>query len=194
MFVKSTIATLVAAGTMLLTSIQFPEPAQNTASGQSSANQSSSPSRRAISGPARTWNVGPGGIALPSSSSSRYNSFFDRSANSEQRQAEQMIVETAKSLRQAESSEEREAAEEKLRGLLAADYDDRMKEYAEYLDELEQKLKEMQTKLQRRRDAKQDMIDLKIKVLLAEAEDLGWPARMNQDRFPADLAAPLGIR
>ncbi len=78
-------------------------------------------------------------------------------------------------LRNAESSEDREQAQEELRGALSADYDARMTAYASYLDKLEERLDEMKKKLNRRRDAKKDMVELRIQVLEAEADDLGWP-------------------
>lgn len=92
------------------------------------------------------------------------------------------IQAAAKELRQAESSSERSEAKDKLMGLLSEDYDSRLKEYEEYLDGLEKQLEEMRGKLRKRRQAKDDMIDLRIKVLEAEADDLGWPTRMRGSR------------
>ncbi len=56
---------------------------------------------------------------------------------------EQEIQESARALRTAESSEDRKAAEQTLRSLLAADYDARLKNYEEHLDAMEDKLKGM---------------------------------------------------
>lgn len=105
------------------------------------------------------------------------------------RKAEQEIQQAAKSLRQADSSTEKREAEDKLRSLLADDYDSRLDGYAEHLDELEKSLADMRAKLKRRREAKSEMIDLRVKVLIAEADDLGWPSRVREnsryDAFPA---------
>lgn len=104
----------------------------------------------------------------------RVNSFY-----SQQRSAEEAIKKAARSLRTAESTDDKKAAEKTLRDLLSKDYDSRLAGYEKHLDEMEAKLKEMRTKLKRRRDAKSEMIDLRVKVLEAEADDLGWPARTN---------------
>ena len=87
------------------------------------------------------------------------------------------IKKLAKTMRTAKTDTDRKAAEKSLRGLLDKEYDERIASYEKYLNELEAQLKEMRTKLQRRRSAKSDMIDLRIKVLAAEADDLGWPAK-----------------
>lgn len=89
------------------------------------------------------------------------------------------IRRAAEQLRTAESSSERQEAEESLRRLLSDDYDNRLNDYEKYLDQLEQRLSEMRSKLTRRREAKSKMIDLRIKVLEAEADDLGWPSRVS---------------
>lgn len=104
--------------------------------------------------------------------------------------ADKEIREAAKAMRQADSRDDKDAAEEKLRELLGADYDSRLNDYTSYLDELEKSLAEMRAKLEKRRGAKEDMIDLRIKVLVAEEDDLGWPTRMPRNRLPG--LAPLG--
>ena len=106
---------------------------------------------------------------------------------SEQRKTDGKIAEAAKAVRQAKSEDERSKTTEKLTTLLSDDYDDRLEGYDEYLNQLEEKLVEMRSKLQKRREAKDQMIKLRIKVLEAEAEDLGWPERMS-GRFPSRLS------
>ena len=95
------------------------------------------------------------------------------------------IKDSANAMRTAKTDDERKKAEQKLRGLLDKEYDERIAGYEKYLNEMEAKLKEMRNRLQRRRSAKSDMIDLRIKVLAAEADDLGWPAKNR--RFPGLL-------
>lgn len=89
-----------------------------------------------------------------------------------------------KKLKAADSSSERAEAKSELRSALSEDYDMRLASYEGYLDDLAKKLKNMRERLARRRDAKTDMIDLRIKVLEAEADDLGWPSKMRPGRFP----------
>lgn len=114
---------------------------------------------------------GDGGLAETRSD------FFQESEEQKQyRELRSRIRNATEQMRNAESSSDRTKAQDELREALAEDYDIRMKAYEEYLDKLEEQLAEMRAKLQRRRDAKSDMVDLRIKVLAAEADDLGWPS------------------
>ena len=103
-----------------------------------------------------------------------------------QRESDHKIAEAAKAVRQAKSEDQRSTAIDTLTKLLRDDYDDRLGGYDEYLNQLEEKLVEMRSKVQKRREARDEMIKLRIKVLEAEAEDLGWPERMS-GRFPLRL-------
>lgn len=79
-------------------------------------------------------------------------------------------------MRNAESESDRTKAQEELRTALAEDYDARLNLYQSHLDQLESQLADMRAKLKRRREAKNDMVELRIQVLAAEANDLGWPS------------------
>lgn len=103
------------------------------------------------------------------------------------------VAQATRKLKKAESSDERSEAKQELRKALADDYKYRLAEYEEYLDGLEKKLATMRDKLQRRRNAEDDMIDLRIQVLEAEANDLGWPsAPSNTGRTLSYLNPPPG--
>ena len=102
---------------------------------------------------------------------------------SEQRKRDVLIKEEAINMRQAGDEGSRERAKAKLEELLSRDYDDRLKGYEENLNRLEAELAEMRRRLQKRRDAKDEMIRLRIKVLQAEAGDLGWPERTRNSNF-----------
>jgi len=119
----------------------------------------------------------------------RVNGFY-----SKQRQPEDAIMKAARSLRTAESTDDKQAAEKTLRELLSKDYDSRLAGYEKHLDEMEAKLKEMRDKLKRRRAAKSEMIDLRVRVLEAEADDLGWPARTNSRPMYSPLFKSSGGR
>lgn len=103
--------------------------------------------------------------------------FFAES--SKRNSEEKKIKEAAKALRQAETDQDRADAKATLADLLGADYDSRLADYEAHLEKLEDQLSEMRGKLAKRRDAKSKMIELRIQVLEAEADDLGWPTRMN---------------
>ena len=90
---------------------------------------------------------------------------------------DQEIATATKQLRDADNSTQRTEARDRLVELLSEDYDARLEIHAEELNRLEDKLAQMRARLKKRRAAKQDMIELRLKVLEAEASDLGWPAR-----------------
>lgn len=110
--------------------------------------------------------------------------FLNLTSSNEDRKTDAAIMETARKMRQADSTDEKKDLENSLRDLLSKDYDNRLDTYDDYLNGLEKQLEEMRAKLQLRRDAKSKMIDLRVKVLEAEADDLGWPSRVSKNRFP----------
>ncbi len=83
----------------------------------------------------------------------------------------------------AKTDDERETAEEQLKEALGEDYDARLDDYESHLDQMEKQLAEMRAKLKRRRAAKTEMIQLRMQVVAAEADELGWPSRAS--RFPS---------
>ena len=129
------------------------------------------------------------GLTARSSSSP----FARLNVNSKQRKFDEQTMALAKQLRQSKSSQQRLEAKDKLAAHLSEDYDSRLEGYEKYLLQLEEKLAEMRRKLEKRREAKAEMIQLRIKVLEAEAEDLGWPERVaprqffDSSRFPARI-------
>lgn len=100
------------------------------------------------------------------------------------------IAKATSALRSAESSDERSEARSELKSLLSKDYDERLDAYEEHLNELEERIKEMRSQLERRRDARSDMVELRLKVLEAEADDLGWPSQQKPNFF-SNQAAPI---
>ena len=129
-----------------------------------------------------TWTRGNVSVASPALT-------YRWEQHTQQRVVDKKIEEAARSFRQAKPAE-REQAEEQLRNLLSDDYDDRLASYDEYLGELEKQIDEMRIKLEKRRRAKPEMIDLRVQVLEAEADDLGWPTRMSKNSFPRRLLPP----
>ena len=118
--------------------------------------------------------------------------YFGRSKK--QLELDELIREEAINFRQAADEGSRERAEEKLIELLSKDYDERLKGYQENLDRLEKELEEMRRKLQKRREAKDEMIRLRIKVLEAEADDLGWPERPRRSSYDRNVFGAVRSR
>jgi hypothetical protein len=95
----------------------------------------------------------------------------------EQANTSQSAVNKAlKALKNAEDDAAKRTAEGELKTALEADYDSRLEGYEKHLDELEKELAKMRDQLQKRRMAKSEMVNLRLQVLKAEADDLGWPS------------------
>ncbi len=95
----------------------------------------------------------------------------------EQPNESQDAVNTAlNALKSAEDDAAKRTAESDLRKALEADYDARLEGYEKHLDQLETELAKMRDQLQKRKMAKSEMVALRMQVLQAEADDLGWPS------------------
>jgi len=101
-----------------------------------------------------------------------------------------------KAMKSAEDDAARRKAESELNAALEADYDSRLEGYEKHLDQLEAELAKMRDQLQKRKMAKSDMVSLRLQVLKAEADDLGWPSevdpRSGNRLFRSGAASPSG--
>ncbi len=118
--------------------------------------------------------------------------------NVEQRMAVEVAV---NKLKQADSDEAKSTAKRDLRKVLVADYEDKMNRYDEHLEKLEKELEAMRERLSRRRAAKEDMVDLKLKEIVANADGLGWPSGPTAQQtgifnnaYPPQFNSPQPIR
>ena len=84
------------------------------------------------------------------------------------------IREAAAALSEAEGEDARADAEEKLTRLLEDYFEQDMERREQELADVERRLTRLRTLLERRRDKKEDIIDLQVKVLLNEADGLGF--------------------
>ena len=103
---------------------------------------------------------------------------------------QQRINDSAKRLRESNGSSESTTITLELTNLLEQDYEARLADYQQDLVQLEQQLKLMKVKLQRKRNAKADMIKLRIEFLKAEADDLGWPSRNSSSYSSTETETP----
>lgn len=101
---------------------------------------------------------------------------------SPQQESEFNVQRATQTMKLAKSDDARATAETVLREALTNDYDLKMKGYEEHLEKLEKELEAMRDRLSRRRAAKAEMVELRIKVLKAEADDLGWPSDVTRSR------------
>ncbi len=78
-------------------------------------------------------------------------------------------------LRASETESDREKAEDAMRLALSEDYDASLDKYEEYLEQMEAKIKQLKNQLEKRRQAKMELVDLRLQMLVNEANGLGWP-------------------
>jgi hypothetical protein len=83
-------------------------------------------------------------------------------------------------LKNAKDDEARAEAEKNLREALQDEYDAMLELHEEQLDKLEAKIEELRGQISKRRSAKSEMVDLYFKMMLHEADGLGWPGRHSQ--------------
>jgi hypothetical protein len=84
------------------------------------------------------------------------------------------IREAAAALSQAEDDDARDEAQEKLSGLLDEYFEQDMNRREEELAAVEKRVKQLRELLERRREKKDDIINLQIDVLRNEADGLGF--------------------
>ena len=79
-----------------------------------------------------------------------------------------------KSIQESDSDEVREEAESQLRKALREQFEADIKHRQQELEAIAARLKEMRSKLDKRMESAEQIIDLRMQVLLQDAEGLGW--------------------
>lgn len=87
----------------------------------------------------------------------------------------QSIRATVTLLRQSKDEKTRSAAAEKLKKLLETTFDRDYERRNRQLVELEQRVAKLRSQLDRRKKSRDDVIDVRVKSLLYEAEGIGFP-------------------
>ncbi len=96
-------------------------------------------------------------------------------------------------LKQAEDDEARSGAKEELRGALEKEYDASLDAFEDHLTKLEKKIADLKDQLQRRRSAKQEMVDLKLQMMVHEADGLGWPDQPGSAYYAPWFSNPIAV-
>ncbi len=78
------------------------------------------------------------------------------------------------------SEQDKTAAKEKIISILSEQFDEDMTERSKQIAELEKKLATLKEQIEKRKDAKKRMIDLRVEMLLNESEGLGFPSSWQQ--------------
>ena len=117
---------------------------------------------------------------------------YERRPIGNQQKARQRVQLATQKLKNSDSSN-RDEAKEELRKALSAEYDEVLAQYDKNLDRLAKQLQAMQEKLEKRKSAKDDMIKLRMQVLEAEADDLGWPGQTGRTGFSGPFGSNSGF-
>jgi molybdopterin converting factor small subunit len=93
----------------------------------------------------------------------------------------------------AESDEDRNAAKGGLQSELETQYDAFIDQQGKQVEELEERLAKLKEQLQKRREAKSRMVDLKLQMVLSQADGLGWPEPQHRGNpFYGQAVGPAG--
>jgi hypothetical protein len=79
-------------------------------------------------------------------------------------------------LRKAETDEEKHAARKELASALGDEFDQHLEDQAEELKRLEARLEKLRGQWEKRRDAKDELVELRLQTLENDVNGLGWPA------------------
>lgn len=77
------------------------------------------------------------------------------------------------------ADENKSVARENLRELLAEKYDEFLEQQQQEIDQLKERIGKLEEHLQRRREAKDRMVDLRLEMTISELDGLGWPMERN---------------
>jgi flagellar motor protein MotB len=100
-------------------------------------------------------------------------------------------------LKQADSDEGKQEAQQKVKEALEKEYDAFLAQNEKQLEELEKRLEKLRDQLDRRRQAKNKMVELRLQMIVSEAEGLGWPEQMPQSNwraFPPGMGVDMDLR
>lgn len=113
---------------------------------------------------------------------------FPIKANFAKRHATDTLRQAAAALRDAKDEGAKTAAQGQLLELLNKVFEDDMHRREEELHQVEERTRNLRALMDRRREKKDEIVDLQIKVLLNEADGLGF---FNEARTP-ELRLPVG--
>ena len=106
---------------------------------------------------------------------------------------DRMIGQMVADIRDATTDEARADATNRLREMLDQYFEQDMKVRAKELEGVAARVEKLQTQLDRRREKKQEIVDLQVKVLLNEAEGLGFYSQPKDAEY-FNLRVPTPIR
>ncbi len=96
-------------------------------------------------------------------------------------------------LRKAKTDEEKADARKQLNSALGDEFDEYLKHQAKELDRLEAKVKKLRGQWDKRREAKDELVALRIQTLENEANGLGWPAGGGNNFWMGSSGGPASL-
>ncbi len=129
----------------------------------------------------------PGGSAMGMGSGMRsmgMGSGMSEMGMSQMRMEMQKLDRATQSLRNAKDEPSRKAAIATIRDQLNAQFDRDLKRRADELTAIEERLQALQAQVQKRKDAREQIIELRLNTMINEADGLGFPDE-RQSQFPA---------
>lgn len=100
------------------------------------------------------------------------------------------------------SGEEKSGKRDDVKTELSKQYDEFLGQQQQQIEQLKERIAKLEEQLERRRDAKDRMVELKLEMTLSEADGLGWPSGNSFDwqrsqglAYPQPPAPPAsGVR
>lgn len=96
-----------------------------------------------------------------------------------------------KAIRTAKDDETKRKATKELTDVLGTVFDGDLKRREKEIADIEARVKELKNILDKRRSARDRIIELQIRVLMNEAEGLGFPIRSSRSRYGGGASNPL---
>lgn len=109
--------------------------------------------------------------------------------------ASKLLRSAADAVQNAKGDEEKATARKKLNELVDKCFDDDMVQRQKELEQLEKRLSQLREQLDRRKNKKSEIVDLQLKVLLNEADGLGFfsSAERGGDSKVPMINSPYGL-
>lgn len=86
-------------------------------------------------------------------------------------------------LHSAKSDDDKDSARTELKDALAEQFDEYLEQQSKELDRMEEKLSKLRKQWEKRRDAKGELVTLRLQMLENEANGLGWPGGGDSENF-----------
>ncbi|MEM7456203.1 MAG: hypothetical protein AAF456_17790 [Planctomycetota bacterium] len=91
------------------------------------------------------------------------------------RESEMAVAKAVSQLAQAEGEDQRDEAITQIEQALGDQYDEYLEYDQQRLDQMRERLERLEEQFQKRQEAKERMVELKLEMIVSEADGIGWP-------------------